>query len=400
MDRVGRAGVGTVTCANMQTPSRIEPLEPRIAPANVIATLRAGILNIVPADPSAEAEFGLKQTGANSFDLYDYIGAPEPLLHFTGVKAIKATLTALPDDAGILLSEEFPPFRGSISVNGVAGGDTMWIGGPGVLAGDLTFKTSGPGGSFALDAATIRGHTILKTGGGGAAELFGDLGSLNATGFTNLEFGYAADVRGAVKIISPPLLHTGVTAQGPFTHFHSNVTVIGGDGNDSVDIRGVVDGNLLVRLGAGENRLQVGGGVQGFGATTVRGSLRYFGGSGADTIRIELGVILGATMAVTAGHGENSLDLLSPGDLTSLTYRGGDHFDAFTLGADGGEFLRARVSLGHASDHATIHNVNLLSLRIDAGSDGGLHSEFDVLRLAGDIAQITHRGFESVQTIP
>lgn len=383
----------------MQTPPGIELLEPRIAPANVIATLRGGVLQIVPADPNAEAVVDLRQTGRDSFELYDSISASEPLLHFTGVRAISAKLTSLDDDVTISLGAESPAFRGSISVDGGAGNDLLWMGGGGVLAGDLAFKTSGSGSVELGNVSAIRGETVLSAAGG-VAEIYGDLGALSVTGFSNVSFGSVAEIHGAAKVIAPPRVEMFVSVQGPYTHFHKGLTVIGSAGNDHVDIRGVVDKHLTLRLGDGDNSLVLGGGAAGFPAARLAGRLDYVGGAGADSVIIEDEVMLGTAMRVVAGDGENTLELLAPGDLRALLYRGGSGRDVFTLGDEGGASLRAHVHLGDGNDEANVLAKDVLSLRIDGGANGTEPDEMDVLHAVADIAGMTARRFESIIVIP
>ena len=383
----------------MQTPPRIELLEPRIAPANVIATLRGGVLQVVPADPTAEAVLDLRQTGRDSFDLYDSQAASEPLQHFTGVKAINATLTGLDDDVTISLRGDLPAFRGSISVDAGAGGDLFWIGGTGMLAGDLTFKTRGSASVELGNESGIRGRTALSATSG-VVEIFSDLDTLSVSGFANVSFGFESDIRGAVKITAPPLVNMFVTAQGPYTHFHKGLTVIGSAANDQVDLRGTFENQITFRLGDGDNSVIVGGGAAGFPATTLNGPLNYLGGSGADSVIIGEEVLLNTALRVLAGDGENSLELRAPGDLRSLIYRGGAGGDAFTLGGTGGEFLRAQVNLGDANDQATVLAANVLSLRIDGGANGPEPDEMDILHAVADIAGMTARRFESIIIVP
>ncbi len=383
----------------MQTPPRIELLEPRIAPANVIATLRGGILQIVPDDPNAEAVLDLRQTGPNSFDLYDSQAASEPLQHFTGVKAINATLSGQDDTMTISLGEDLPAFRGSITVNAGAGNDLLWVGGGGALAGNLTFKTTGSGSVDIGNATAIHGKTVLSAAGG-VAQLYSDFGAVSVSGFSNVEFGAFAEIRGQANVTAPALVEMWVTAQGPYTHFHKGLTVVGSAGNDHVDVRGTVDGNLTLRLGDGDNSLLLGGGATGFADPTLHGRLNYLGGSGADTVTVSEEVILGSAVRILAGDGENSFDLSAAGDLRSLLYRGGAGHDVFTLGEAGGESLRARVSLGDGNDEATVLAAQVLDLRIDGGAQGSDPDEADILHAIAEIAGMTALRFESVVTFP
>ncbi|MHA3774949.1 hypothetical protein ACXR0O_25805 [Verrucomicrobiota bacterium sgz303538] len=376
----------------MRSSPFIERLETRIAPASVTATLSGGTLKIVAASDSAETDFMLRQTGADSFDLYDNSVSITPI-HLTGVKAIKATLSPLDDHVVIYLNGETSPFRGSITIDGVSGSDSINVGGGGTLEGDLTVKITGTGGSIEIgNEMDVRGSVRLSSAGG-HAEIYSSLGSLTATGFSSVYFGYAVDIRGAVKITAAP--HTDMTvttAGGTYGHFRGNLTIIGSDANDRVEVRGTVDGDIKLKLGEGENSFLLGGGnpAEPGGSTILGGSLNYTGGFGSDFIKISAEATLGSTMKVRPGGGDNALELLTADKLTALTYQGGKGADTFTFGIQGGDFLRARVNLGGGSDQATISNTRALSLRLDGG-DGT-----DVLNAVDAIAGLIARRFEPI----
>lgn len=339
--------------------SPIEPLESRIAPANVTATFAGGKL-VVTGDAGDNAVY----LGAldNGFSVGVGMGSH---LIFNGTdlgdaasKDVQALVTDVSVDLGAG-NDSFESFGGhftkNVTIKGGAGNDTIKT---------ATFRV---GGTFTVDGGAdddtlmleqdLQAGKLVLDGGAGANQIQFNYTNLGVEGDSSIKGGTGVD--------------TITTKQGSNFSFGGDLAIALGGGNDSIgfgqdlssephlfEVGGDfsiteaphagtftvkfspdilrIGGNLSVTTDGktgGTNNVELGGGfVHVFGKTTLKST-----GAAVDTYSVagtQLQLVGG--VAVDLGDGANTIGFTGYGSATlgSLAYKGGAGDDKLTFSGD------------------------------------------------------------------
>lgn len=120
---------------------------------------------------------------------------------------------------------------------------------------------------------------------------------------------------------------------------NGNLTYVGGDGVDNVNIDGTIAGSASVILGNGDNT---------FGLTgAINGNLSVLAGNGNDTLTPFAG-FLGGNLDVNLGNGDNSLEIDSAfiGVAGYVRYQGGSGVDTLVIAGTHSFYLQAYLGAG------------------------------------------------------
>jgi hypothetical protein len=346
---------------NIPLLSRIEALEPRIAPASVSATLTNGTLKLSALAPGAAVNAILVQLDADTFNLHD--GAPTPLV-FDGVRNVQATLSDVTDNFSIILP--FSASRVPFTVNSGLGNDQITFDGSGGTWGDVSVTGLGTASVSFLSGVSARGHVTINTVGG-ALLSSGTLGDLTLAGaaFTQLS-GFIA---GNAKVIASDV---GLTfnANGII---HGSLTVLGGAGVDAVNLSGLTSGKIRFAGGAGPAAFNASGNFSAGSSVTVIGS------DAPDTVNIGftspdifVSAIRGP-LTLALGGGDNNVAIAASGRMSSyLRVTTGDQNDTVNVGSffTIGGALQLALGAGNNSSTLTgLHVAGGLKFAGVAGND-------------------------------
>jgi hypothetical protein len=232
--------------------------------------------------------------------------------------------------------------KGSVSVLGGAGTDTVTLGGTAAVTvdGNANFNlgdaaddvlhlgkatvegwlSAVAANDITLDDASTVGHGVWILGGTG-----GNTVSLNGT------------VEGSVAFIAP----WGSTAGSDVTiagTVDGGVTVQGSSQADTLTVTGDIGGSLRASLGGGDDTASIGG--------TVTGNLILDGGAGNDTLT--LSGLVGGRTSVTGGAGDDKFTVAATADLTG----------------------NATVNLGAGNDTCTVDDAATIATLVVNGGSG------------------------------
>lgn len=278
------------------------------------------------------------------------------------------------NDTFTLTFTDTTPLPGTLSANMGNGNDSFTVQGPspttrGRVGGNTTINT-GLGGALAgafgdevhLIDTDFGGQLLSVTGSPGSSTEELDTDGNNIAGtfsITNVYFSGIGRVQGANAGLEPTNAAQIVVnnaqkntdadvtaANGPGNLFNlygnstvaGNLTYTGGSGSDEVGLAGfgfsgTVNGNLSVNGNGGANTLFIGGG--GGDPGFVNGSVSFtdVNSSGADRFFLDSGSVVGNTVNVNLGNGNNQFLLGTAGGFTvggnlNLTAGNGNNFVA------------------------------------------------------------------------
>ncbi len=217
---------------------------------------------------------------------------------------------------------------GDATFTGGLGSDALTItGDTAVFRHKLTFNGGGGDDSFTATgiALTVQGFVSMDGGGGTNLFIFGadrnSFGSLLTPGLVDLKIGVgpsavtflgkATSILGDLKL---DLGAGGGTAllNSPVTNIRDNVQVVGGTGNDVLELNGRVSiGKGLSFLGGtGDERLTATGGL-----LSVKGITNVDGGSGASIFDVNVVSLAMASLAITGGTLNDTVSIIADGTL-------------------------------------------------------------------------------------
>lgn len=374
-------------------PAVLESLEPRFAPAGVVALnlTAAGALTI--NGDALDNDFIITENGNDwtitgldgSTTLFSLNGGAEQTsLTFAAPNSVKANLGDGHDEMildGVLIPKTLNVTGGngndildltSVSIGGTVrvnlgnGNDLFTAGGDLFFAKGMNVNLGSGADTFDVNAVTlISDGNILATSSGtalenqdfvlktGEGEVNGSV-TLRTTGqsFTDFEIGEFVD---------------------DFLFVSKGLTLQSGIGDDIVVLKGDIQtgGLFSLRLGNGNNAV----GTEGMDQLAVRG-MTYRGGSGSDSFLLDAReVIIDGTLTFVGGAGANYFDAFATeyfGVAKNLTYSGGSGVDELVLG--GPELVvTGNVSMTAGSGTSNLLAINSVladigSLRFSAGA--------------------------------
>lgn len=302
---VNRVGSGSI---ELRHPSRIERLEPRIAPAALTAKLSGGVLTVT-GDPVAQTILLVQNAG--TIDVLDGAASLGP---FQGVKSIvlrmegDANLSAQLDEGGIaggikVIARGACQFSlgvdsqigGSVSFVGDSSVQSLLIGGNVRIGKSLTFSGGGGMDDFAMSSgAAISGSATF------AAVEFG-----NFQNTTPIEIGGSLNVKNTGNLLNSTFMGTN----SGFVNIAGSINFAGGKGADSMFILTSTDGGVRFVDKSGQNSFGLGLN------SSIAGSLVMIGGAGNDSLNILGGQIQGG-VTLRLGEGDNTFSFGIAGPTT------------------------------------------------------------------------------------
>jgi hypothetical protein len=237
----------------------IELLEDRIAPATVI---HAGAnLAISNQDGSL-----LVETTATPGEIKVTDGSGTET--FTGITG-KITLTGISVGSTsadtISFVADLGPFQGNLIINSGHGNDTVNL--SGTINRSVTVNTGLGNDSVVLNGMAVSvGKSFTVNDPGGTTLLF-DLndrnltvgGAMSISGVTTFDMGLgnSLEVAKALKIIAHPAATMPLTVllTGTTTTVGGDLAVTFGNGDDTLDLGGTIDGNVILKTGLGNDTI-------------------------------------------------------------------------------------------------------------------------------------------------
>jgi hypothetical protein len=290
----------------------LEPLEDRCCPSAVFSYDGT---NLTLTGDNLGDTITAKVTATNTVNIKFKSGAG-PTINY-GTYTVGGTLTLNGGNGAdtILLDLNGHIFGGNAKLNAGLGNNTVNVdsvaAADGQLQGNLSI-TSGSGADSvtigATNAVSLGGvNDTINTGGGGdtvhvshASILSGNVTFLNANTIT---FGDGTNVAQAGNLT---IKNAALGGQASSFTLAANSVVnhsfafTGGNGMDTVDIEGALDGSAQITTGNSTNSLTIGP------AATVNSGLTYTGGSGADTVSIDAGAVISGNLTLNLGDGNNT----------------------------------------------------------------------------------------------
>ncbi|HYF37156.1 MAG TPA: hypothetical protein VD994_17785, partial [Prosthecobacter sp.] len=386
----------------------IEGLEPRLAPAGLVAlNLSSGVLTItgdalandLQITDAGGGNWAVSSTagGTTQFSLNG--GPASPLAVFAAPKTIRATL-GIGDDRIDLLGLQM---TGTLTINGNDGHDSVLLSGVGVTGavlidtgnGDDTIDFTSTQLAYTTTVRMGAGDDYLTAGGnlvfgrGLSADLnTGDntldinAASLSANGnISVLASGTSVETQGFLLAVGSGQVTGAVTLRtstasatdfqigslaGDDFRVTGGLTLQAGGGNDLVTLREKIQvgGTLNIQLSNGNNE------VVTTGLDTLKaGNLTYGGGAGSDKVTLAGNTVqITNSLGFVGGSGSNLLDLNSATSLRvggRLSYTGGVLDDSLYI--DGPD-----AAIGGLVSFSGSNGSNYLGFDAVLGSAGGL----------------------------
>ncbi|MGB8169730.1 MAG: hypothetical protein WCF18_19670 [Chthoniobacteraceae bacterium] len=386
----------------------IESLEPRIAPAALVAKFAGGTLTVT--GDAATNVVKLQGAGA-SVEVFDGMTS---LGIFAGVKNIVAKLdggtTATANFLGggiagsVTVVENGPSsftigassaIGGALAVTGdglaqtfsvgdnvtvgkaltFAGGlgaDSFTIGNNVSIGGNATFSGAESGIFNVTNVTTISGSLAFKNAATPLAVMISTAGAagLNVTGKVSYAGGLSDDNLFLGGTFSAGATFADLKGNNGFglaagSIVHGSISMTTGAGNDSINIQsGTVDKDVTLKLGSGNNAFRYGIA----GSVTISGNLSFTGGAGDDLWQsFGGGMTLGKNLTLQFGDGMNTATAGVTVGGTKVSITTGSGTDSISI--DGSALNAAVVvSLGAGTD--SLGGV-LMNHPLSAKYDGG-----------------------------
>ncbi|TDU64102.1 hypothetical protein EI77_04286 [Prosthecobacter fusiformis] len=311
--------------ASSPTHRCLEALEPRIAPAGIVAvTFKGGHLTL-----SGDGEANLVAIEGGGSGLW-FISDPVSGTQFK-LNGEEAT------------SELYLPVTGNLKVNLQGGDDNLQLFNL-RIGGSVTLKDSEGRESISMLGNEVNGAVHLDTGMGDdiiqlGTSSYGELANQFNSSLT-IKTGSGSDnvtvARGSYRNISADLGTGSDNFALSDEYYHGaiyvlgNVTIIGRgetDGASSIALGSetfLVTGNVKAQLGTGTGQLELNRLGQS-GRSTINGNFSYQGATGSDNIYLRDNITVGGKLDLKMGKGDSQFDGDSRLDLTagSLNYTAG-----------------------------------------------------------------------------
>lgn len=309
----------------------LELLESRIAPAALAAKFNGGLLSI-----TGDAE-------TNTVNVIDVSGSIEvldggtSLGTFSNVKNIKINVQG-GGFVNVNLSNNGIP--GSISATTV-GTTTFALVSNSSMNGGFSLKGDTTAQTLLVEAGVQIGKSLTYNGSAGADSfsIFSNVNIGGAAAFVSVESGQfettanSTTIAGSLRFTNTatPLPVTIETAGANGLIVSGKVSYAGGTNNDSLFLKGTVDGNASFLDRSGNNSFGLGEG------STLRSSLKMITGDGNDGFGIQGGTVTG-NVALKLGNGNNSFSygiaasVTVGGNVSMITGAGNDGWRTSGLG--------------------------------------------------------------------
>lgn len=330
--------------------SCLEALEPRLAPAGIVAlTVKGGVLTITGSDADEGNNIEINDAGNGQWRIFD-----------GGGDGTTFSLNGSDD-----LAEVFVSVSGGVKVALTGGNDTLTfdnvqVGGP------ITLKDTGGNDAVNFSNTVVNGAIKMDTGSGDDnilatnSILNGALSIKTGTGDDSVTLG-----SGTYRSITTDL-GTGENSfsiSDPFANdpiqVFGNISVVNkgdADAEGSVDFFAndlLVTGSVKIKMGLGDSELSLAS-LNAAGSLVITGGLAYTGGSGLDEVNLAENVTIGGKADFKMGKGDSTVTTTDLEVLTlgSLSYTGGSGENVVNLnGASvsiGGDAL---FNMGAGSDN-------------------------------------------------
>jgi hypothetical protein len=307
-------------------------------------------------------------------------------------------------------------YTGNLFLNTGNGTDTVWVNGAAgsAILGNTNILAGNGHDSIQVAVPTIGGSLQVTSTEGtdsvsigtGSASILGPVTVVNAV---SVNLGTGADTFGGNVSVSSTIVNLPATVNigsGGSTVFDGNVSVTGGQGNDTVNLAAAsVAGNLNVSTGVGNDSfavtqattvsgnftLQQGSGNDNvaLGSLTVQSNAQINLGDGTDTVTATTGTVQG-NLSVQAGNGADSVSLAATEAVNgTLLYQlgngadtvnsfasvggrtewySGNGNDSFTLGS-GANNYDVYAQFGNGADTFTLATTGLVWGTVDGGTN-------------------------------